>query len=63
MPWSHRGKNGPRTIPAQLIRNNETGQKHIFKPGVHLRTSLKANSGVRKSVGRETYHAQTGIYV
>ena len=24
---------------------------------------LKANSGVRKSVGREAYYAQTGIYV
>ena len=25
--------------------------------------SLNANSGVRKSVGREAYYAQTGIYV
>ena len=24
--------------------------------------ALKANSGVRKSVGREAYYAQTGMY-
>ena len=37
----------------------------MYKPTEHVKavSGLKANSGVRKSVGREAYYAQTGIYV
>ena len=33
------------------------------KNEMYIHVCLKANSGVRKSVGREAYYAQTGIYV
>jgi len=46
-----------------LIKSLKCKGAKVFSLKPLSPAALKANSGVRKSVGRKAYYAQTGIYI